>query len=388
MMAAIPWLLSAGAALPMLVLATECLLGLRAGRRPAEVDLRTEPFTVLIPAHDEATGITPVIAAVCAQLRPCDRVLVVADNCADATAAVARAAGAEIVERFDAERRGKAYALACGRVLLRRNPPATVIVLDADCVPEPGALLVLASSSGRRGAAVQGRYLLRAAEDASPLVRISTFAFLIKNSVRQRGLERLGAPALLQGTGMAFPWPMFDAAPLETASLVEDMKLGLDLAVEGRPVWFEDRAVFLSPASSQAATSGQRTRWEHGALATFGRYAPRLIGRGLLGRPGLLALAADIAVPPLMLLVAGSSFVAMLLVAWAMFTGMVAPLVLLGGAGLLLAASLIAVWWAWGRTLLPAASLLHLPRYLIWKLPIYARFVTRRQRDWVRTGRA
>jgi hypothetical protein len=181
---------------------------------------------------------------------------------------------------------------------------------------------------------------------------------------------------------------MFDAAPLETASLVEDLKLGLDLAVEGRPVRFEDRAVFLSPASSQAATGGQRTRWEHGALATFGRYAPRLIGRGLFGRLGLLALAADIAVPPLMLLIAGSGLVTMLLAAWTMLTGTIAPLILLGSAGLLLAASLIAVWRAWGRTLLPAATLLHLPRYLVWKLPIYARFVTRRQRDWVRTGRA
>ena len=77
---------------------------------------------------------------------------------------------------------------------------------------------------------------------------------------------------------------MFDAAPLETASLVEDLKLGLDLAIAGQPVGFEDRAVFLSPASTQAATRGQRTRWEHGALATFGRYAPRLIARGLSGR--------------------------------------------------------------------------------------------------------
>lgn len=388
MIAALPWLLSIGASFPMLVLAGECLAGLRAGKSLVEVPLEASPYAVLIPAHDEAPGITPVIAAVRAQLRPCDRVLVVADNCADATAAVARGAGAELIERFDAGRRGKAYALACGRELLRRNPPATIIVLDADCVPEPGALLALASSAERRAAAVQGRYLLRAARDATPLVRISTFAFLIKNSVRQRGLERLGGPALLQGTGMAFPWAMFDAAPLETASLVEDLKLGLDLAIAGQPVGFEDRAVFLSPASTQAATRGQRTRWEHGALATFGRYAPRLIARGFSGRPGLLALAADIAVPPLMLLLAGAGAVGGLLLLWAMLTGAAGPLALLGSAGLVLAVTLFAVWRAWGRALLPAVSLLHVPRYLLWKLPIYARFVMHRQRDWVRTGRA
>ena len=71
-----------------------------------------------------------------------------------------------------------------------------------------------------------------------------------------------------------------------------------------------------------------------------------------------------------------------------MLTGAAGPLALLGSAGLVLAVTLFAVWRAWGRALLPAVSLLHLPRYLLWKLPIYARFVTHRQRDWVRTGRA
>ncbi len=384
MIATVAWILAIGTAFPMLMLAAECLAGLRADRKPVTVRQPAGPFAVLVPAHDEAAGIASVIAAVRAQLRPSDRVIVVADNCTDSTAAVARATGAELVERFDVARRGKAYALACGRVLLRRRPPAIVIVLDADCVPEPGALLSLAEAVEHRNAAVQGRYLLRPDEDASPLVRISSIAFLLKNSVRQRGLQRLGGAALLQGTGMAFPWAMFDEAPLETASLVEDLKLGLDLVIAGRRVRYEDRAAFLSAASPQAATSGQRTRWEHGALTTVGRYLPRLVGRGLLGRPMLLVLAADISVPPLMLLITLAGLVAALLG----LTGSVVPLAVLAAAGLVLAGALTAVWWAWGRQLLPAASLCHLPRYLFWKLPIYARFVTRRQRDWVRTGRA
>ena len=71
------------------------------------------PLAVLVPAHDEEEGIAATLAAVLAQLGPHDRLLVVADNCSDATAAVARAAGAEVVER-SSDLRGKGYALAHG----------------------------------------------------------------------------------------------------------------------------------------------------------------------------------------------------------------------------------------------------------------------------------
>ncbi len=381
------WLLSVGTAFPLLYFSIECLAGLMPATQPYSREQRPPPFAVLIPAHNEALGIADVIAAVRAQLRSCDRVVVVADNCGDETANIARAAGAELIERFDLGKRGKAYALARGRMLLRRRPPGVVIVLDADCTPEAGALELLAATASSQQAAVQGRYLLFATASTSPLVRISTFAFLIKNSVRQRGLQRLSGTALLQGTGMAFPWPMFDPAPLETASLVEDLKLGLDLVLAGRTVRFEDRAGFVSQASSQSATVGQRTRWEHGMLATAGHYAPRLLGSGLRGHGAHLCLAANLLVPPLLLLIVISAVVTLVLASLAVTKAIVAPLGLTMAAELMATLALFATWRRWGRELLPAPLLLRMPYYLAWKLPIYGRFITRRQRDWIRTGR-
>ena len=104
-----------------------------AARRPA----RAGTLAVLMPAHDEAGGIEPAIRAVLAQLAAGDRLLVVADNCSDATAAVARAAGAEVIERSDRVRRGKGYALDHGVRWLEQAPPAAVVILDADCIAAP-----------------------------------------------------------------------------------------------------------------------------------------------------------------------------------------------------------------------------------------------------------
>ncbi|UVO51481.1 glycosyltransferase family 2 protein [Sphingomonas sp. SUN019] len=385
-MIAVAWAAALCAALPLLIVSIECLAGLRPGRSPSRT-ADAPPFVVLVPAHDEAAGIAATIAAIRRQLRACDRLLVVADNCVDATADVALRAGAAVVRRNDPGRRGKGYALAFGRDILRNDPPAAVIVIDADCVPEPGALQALARSVARRGASVQGRYLLSAAPSATAIVRISSFAFLIKNLVRQRGLDRLGGMALLQGAGMAFPWRIFDTAPLATPSLVEDLKLGLDLVLAGEDVRFEDDARFTSRAGAQAATRPQRTRWEHGMLATAAVYLPRLLVAGIR-RPRLLLLAADLLVPPLALLVEFVAVITLALLLSAVIAGDGAPLALLLAVELLFAATLVLTWRAHGRALLPPAALLRLPHYILWKQPIYARLLGRREQRWIRTSRA
>lgn len=142
------WALATFSGLPLLMLSVECIMGaLPARQRP---HAPPPPFAVLIPAHDEASGIAAVLDAVVAQLRPCDRVLVVADNCHDDTAALARACGAEVVERRDPERCGKAYALSYGRTALGLKSTSVVIIVDADCYPQPGALARLAAHADQQ----------------------------------------------------------------------------------------------------------------------------------------------------------------------------------------------------------------------------------------------
>jgi glycosyltransferase involved in cell wall biosynthesis len=112
-----------------MILFVECVASLllplgRDVTRPAGISV-----VVLVPAHNEEEGIGPAVAGAQSQLAPGDRVLVVADNCTHDTAQLARAAGAEVIERSDRERRGKGYALAFGVDHLEPNPPDVVLVL-------------------------------------------------------------------------------------------------------------------------------------------------------------------------------------------------------------------------------------------------------------------
>src|SRR5262245_25842959 len=83
---------------PLAVLAVECLAALLPPRR-ADGGGERPSCAVLVPAHDEEAVLGHTLADLRPQLRPGDRLVVIADNCTDGTALVARAAGADVVER-------------------------------------------------------------------------------------------------------------------------------------------------------------------------------------------------------------------------------------------------------------------------------------------------
>jgi len=373
-------------AIPAFVFATECVLGSRPirGHNSGEAP----PFAVLVPAHDEAAGISGIVERIVSQLRPHDRLLVIADNCTDDTAERARTAGATVVERSDPDRRGKGYALAFGRDALASAPPAVVIIMDADCWAEEGGLERIALEASRRSCALQASYRFIAPQSGDALVQISNFALLVKNKVRQRALARLGAPAILQGTGMGFPWSVFAQADLATRALAEDLEIGIDLVAKGHQIrWTESTTVWSKPASRES-TLTQRTRWEHGFLSTATSKLPRLVRTTLAtGSPGSLWLALDLLVPPLAMLVAVLTTAFLVSVLVFAVLGWEGPVSVFGAA---LSAVIFGTGLAWateGRTVMPFSALLKAPLYVLWKLPIYARLLIKTERRWVRTAR-
>ena len=103
---------------------------------PLRRTLQTEPRTaariaIVIPAHNEGTGIHATVLDIKRQLPPDSRLIVVADNCTDDTAAIATGAGAEVIQRQEISRIGKGYALDFAFKHLRQSPPDVVIVIDA-----------------------------------------------------------------------------------------------------------------------------------------------------------------------------------------------------------------------------------------------------------------
>ncbi len=375
---------------PVLVFWIECVAALwpRRGRLP---ELASRPrLAVLIPAHDEEGAIGETVRAARSQLAGEDRLLVVADNCSDRTAERAREAGAEVAERRDPERRGKGFALAFGLDRLKVDPPEVVLFLDADTRVEEGAVEALRQTAAAAGRPAQAIYVLEPPPGSRIRDVVSSFAFTVKNCVRPLGLARLGLPCMLTGSGMAIPWGRVDLSRLASANIVEDMQLGIDLALAGHPplLCAEARVLGTLPAGERAARV-QRTRWEHGHLRTILTQAPRLAWAGLRRiRPGLLAMSFDLSVPPLALLCLIWAALAAGAAALALADGgRWVPAAVLGSEGFLIGVAVLAAWARHARGKVPLHALLLAPFYVLWKVPLYVAFLFRKQSEWVRTPR-
>jgi cellulose synthase/poly-beta-1,6-N-acetylglucosamine synthase-like glycosyltransferase len=383
------FVLAAPAAVLTAFFAVEIFAGLRPLRSAGCAEIAGASAVIVIPAHDEEAVIECTVRDTAGEARTTALVLVVADNCTDRTAEIARLAGASVVERSDSERRGKGFALAAAREHLRRNAPDVVIVLDADCRIDAASVRALIACAAQAGRACQAVNLLAPDLTAGPLVQISSFAFMIKNLVRQRALQRLAGRAHLTGTGMALPWRIFEQANLGGANIVEDLALGLELAERAAPAVLVEEATVWSPAASASGTLVQRRRWEGGFLATMLKTAPGALLRSIrrADARGFWA-ALDLCIPPLALLVMLNGAAAVLAMIAVLAGGAAWPVIVQIAIGIVAALAVGFAWFREGRRFASAATLLRLPFYILWKLPMYVGLARRgAPKDWLRTGR-
>ena len=378
---------------PFAVLTVFFLVEVSVGlRRNARAGARVSPASavIVVPAHDEAAVIGETLQSLAQALGPDMRVLVIADNCTDSTASLARAAGVEVAERHDLERRGKGFALAFAADHLRPDPPEIFVVMDADCSTDPSSLRALVDAAHASGGPAQSVNLLRPDRSAPPLVQLSNFAFVLKNLVRQRGLQMLAGRVHLTGTGMAMPFELFHVSGDTRSSIVEDLALGLDLADAGHPPRLVGNAFVWSGSASEQGTLVQRRRWEGGFLSTALRQGPKEAWHGLVrGKPRAILAGLDLMIPPLALfavlnLAALAVAAAMVLAFGGAWWPVIAQLVLL----VLAMFAVLVAWVREGREFISLGVLARLPLYVIWKLPMYLGLARRgTPKEWLRTGR-
>jgi exopolysaccharide biosynthesis WecB/TagA/CpsF family protein len=369
------------------------LLALACQLRPAaaRVGCRTR-IAVLIPAQDEELLVGRCLDSLRAQAYPAHlvRLVVVADNCRDGTAGVARARGAEVLERRDPDRPGKGRALRWAMdQILASDPPDAVAVVDADSVAEPGLLAGLAGAFEAGAEAVQADYQLL--PGSSPRGWLLAAAFLLFHRVRFGGRAALGLPAALAGNGMLFGRSLLQRLPWDAFSGVEDLERTQSLRLAGVAVRFAPGAVVRGEtAASARGQTAQRLRWEGGRFHVVRRWVPRLLAAGLRSRdPGLVEAALELAIPPLGLLAilglaglaAGAGLALVGAAGW--------PAVIAWGSGLaVLVAYVLLGLRAAGAPWQAFVALAAAPLFLARKLVVYARLVRFDPRRWDRSDRA
>ncbi len=380
----------------LLGLATCYLLGLllaaattpRSRPRPAFGRERLR-FVVLVPAHNEEGGIEETLLSLDLLDYPQDKheVIVIADNCTDRTAEIARTLGATVYERENETLRGKGHALAWALERLRSERPETeaIAVVDADCRPSPNLLVAMEARLGAGAVAVQTDYVVaNPGESWSSALRYAAFSLI--NTIHPMAKSRLGLSCGLLGTGMGFTRELLERYPWNAYSIVEDGEYHSRLVAGGERVVFAAEASVSSamPTSLREARQ-QQMRWEGGRWELIRRWTSLLVREGIRQRdPVRLHAAWERLVPPQSLLLATN--VLLLVVAPLSGSTLVLALAAANTAGQIcyVLSGLLLV----GAPAQVYRALAFAPVLVVWKLGLYIKVLAGRgPTSWIRTTR-
>ena len=361
-------------------------------KAPAVPNPPTLKFDFVVPAHNESVGIVQTVTSLKAVDYPKElfRVVVVADNCSDDTAERARGAGAVVLERQNAELRGKGYALEHAfKQVLSDGVSDAVVVVDADTVVSSNLLHAFGARLTAGSVAVQAHYGVQN-PNASWRTRLMRIALSMFHQVRSIGRERLKVSAGLRGNGMCFRMSLLREVPHDAYSLVEDLEYGIKLGRRGfRVAYAWDADVLGEMVSGEAASRSQRKRWEEGRAQMLKLAGWPLLRDALAQKSGLLFdLSMDVLVPPLSrvvgLAVVGSIASSALLV----FTGHGALAASAFGFALFgVGLYGFAGWLHSGTGLRGLLDLAFAPAYVAWKIALSLQGSKKKSNEWVRTTR-
>lgn len=229
----------------------------------------TTSFVILVPAHNEEVSIAATVQSLRALSYPRQlfEILVIADNCSDTTAAVARAEGAEVLERFDDHKKSKGFALeyALETLQKREQAPAAIVVIDADTMVDAHLLTAFDQRLQMGQDWLQAYYTVSNSND-SWRTQMMRLGFAHFNGLWLLGQDSLGLGCALRGNGMAFSWAGLQRCPWQAYGLAEDMEFGWRLRMHQERVFFVPEARVFGEMidNNPAAVASQRLRWEHG----------------------------------------------------------------------------------------------------------------------------
>lgn len=351
--------------------------------RPApkrHITTRRERIAVLIPAHNESLLIADTVGDVLKQSYPRESytVLVIADNCTDDTATLAKTAGARILERQGNP--GKGQALHEALEMLRNEDWTAFLIMDADSHLHPDTLESLNDALQTGARAIQIRYGVLNPNDSirTQSMELSTASF---NALRPRGRDAMGFSAGIYGNGFCLSREVIGKVPYLAHSIVEDIEYHILLLEAGYRVAFRDDVwVKAQMPTGGKGSKVQRIRWERGRIIMIRAHAARLLSKALTGEKAAFDGFLDVIMPP-------ASLIALSLLPPLLLGSPTQRLIVLTLAMMLFLHYFVAAWrYANLANFFHLA--LYIPWYVLWKsYVIVASLLTQRHLPWVRTDR-
>lgn len=352
-------------------------------------NVRERKVCAVIPAFNESSEIANCLEALLkAEGIANSDIYVIADNCTDNTAGIAKKHGVNVLERFDTTSRGKGYALSWAFSKIDINNYDYIFIVDADNIVASSVFRECNKAFELGADALQVCLILTSDKKASPLSVLQNIASIVENRLFWKGRNALGLYILLRGTGMAISTETLKKCPWNAFGITEDTEFALNLIKSGYSIRFlSDTSVETQSTSTYKQSASQKMRWASGTIHMIGRTFFPLIVKGIsTGRLKLCELAFSLLLlsrPTLFysaIMLGGTSFFCSPILRLPVFFGSIILILL------------VVIYLFTGiffipnkRTVFPA--LLHIPLYGFWLLRIQFLSLFFPKRHWVRTQR-
>jgi len=258
-------------------------------RREAKILTPSKSFAIVVAAHNEEAVIGPLVENLQLLDYPKELydIFVVADNCTDKTALIAKNSGAIVHQRFNTEKRGKGYALEWmfHRLFKMERQYDAIVIFDADNLVKDNFLVEMNSKL------CQGHKIIQCYLDSKNpfdtwVTNTFSIAFWVTNRLLQLARYNTGCLSnVLGGTGMCISTDVLKEFGWGATSLTEDLEFSMKALSHGvKTTWAHDAVVYDEKPLTFMQSWYQRKRWAQGQVDVAGRYFFPLIIKGFRER--------------------------------------------------------------------------------------------------------
>jgi len=379
------------------LLGYQFLLGLLALNAKKITSFETEKnrkFAIVVPAHNEEKIIAKTIYSLSGLIYPKRNyeVFVIADNCTDNTAKIAGSLGATVLERTNADKTGKGYALrwAFDKILAEQDTFDAIIVVDADSLISGNYLEVMNYYMEQGSRVIQSSDLVLP-DPGNWSVEATRIGFMLYNYVKPLGRKVLKLNMGLRGNGMCFSADVLREVPWKAWSLIEDVEYGLNLLLHGEKIDFAPEATVLAQMPVEALNAeSQRSRWEIGRFGIIKTYTGKFLIKAIKERSAsYFDVFLDLITPPFVnIMLVTTAILSFTILLW-LLNLLPALHIFLWGLLLILGVAYFFVGlYVSGADKNLYKSILRIPYYIFWKIKLYLNvFRKGKTKEWVRTER-
>ena len=248
--------------------------------KPLKVN-KNHKFMAIIPAHNEETVVGNLVESLKKQSydKELYDIYVIADNCTDNTAKVAREAGAIVYERFDESKKTKGYALNwfLQQKIEENAPYDAFFVFDADNIVHPDFIKNMNKKLCQGEDVVQGYRDIKNPTDSWVTAGYAIFYWTM-HRFYHLARYNLGLSPLLNGTGFMVKFDIVKPQGWDTVTLTEDIEFSLKRIIKGKRLgWATDAIVYDEQPVGFKQSWSQRSRWTVGHMQCIKEYTKQLI---------------------------------------------------------------------------------------------------------------